>query len=126
MLVGIVEVQIIIFQACYDIREGSVFWSKMDISSDLTADKIPEWISTHPSHENRVELFDFLLPEVNYYTHFNNFRLRTGRGGVRAAVNMRSLKYMCYFISIYILFMNYKDFLVKSKLIISLFQTLTG
>lgn len=51
-------------KACYDVREGSVFWGKMDITSDIKNDKLPEWLSTHPSHGNRVELFDFLLPKA--------------------------------------------------------------
>ena len=53
-------------------REGSVFWEKMNIAADLQNTNIPEWLSTHPSHGNRVELFDFLLPRVNFECFFIN------------------------------------------------------
>ena len=53
-------------QACYDVREGSVFWARMYLNESITAsnENIPEWLSTHPSHQKRVELFDFLVPKV--------------------------------------------------------------
>ena len=67
-------IHVIYFQACFDVREGSVFWEKMNIAADLQNTNIPEWLSTHPSHGNRVELFDFLLPRVSFeYFLLNSF-----------------------------------------------------
>nr|KAG5710267.1 hypothetical protein BaRGS_008983 [Batillaria attramentaria] len=56
-------------KACYDVREGSVFWSRMQLMEDATdsEDSIPEWLSTHPSHQKRVELLDFLIPRWSHF-----------------------------------------------------------
>lgn len=53
-------------KACYDVREGSVFWARMGLMDEIKAtdDTVPEWLSTHPSYERRVELFDFLVPKA--------------------------------------------------------------
>ncbi|XP_076440777.1 metalloendopeptidase OMA1, mitochondrial-like [Babylonia areolata] len=53
-------------KACYDVREGSVFWARMGLNDSITAsdESVPEWLSTHPSYEKRVELFDFLIPKA--------------------------------------------------------------
>nr|CAD7393639.1 unnamed protein product [Timema cristinae] len=52
-------------RACFDVREAIVFWEKMrqlTISGD--EENVAEWLSTHPSHENRVEVFKKLMPSA--------------------------------------------------------------
>jgi hypothetical protein len=44
-------------QACYDVREASVFWAKMSSS-----DPELEWLSTHPSSETRQFVLESLMP----------------------------------------------------------------
>jgi hypothetical protein len=44
-------------QACYDVREASVFWAKMSSS-----DSEFEWLSTHPSSETRQFVLESLMP----------------------------------------------------------------
>ncbi|XP_051954913.1 metalloendopeptidase OMA1, mitochondrial isoform X2 [Xyrauchen texanus] len=51
--------------ACADVRAGPVFWQQMEISDQLRGEPtIPEWLSTHPSHKNRVRQLDRLVPEA--------------------------------------------------------------
>ncbi|XP_051954912.1 metalloendopeptidase OMA1, mitochondrial isoform X1 [Xyrauchen texanus] len=52
-------------KACADVRAGPVFWQQMEISDQLRGEPtIPEWLSTHPSHKNRVRQLDRLVPEA--------------------------------------------------------------
>ncbi|NXF98032.1 OMA1 Metalloendopeptidase, partial [Eubucco bourcierii] len=52
-------------KACVDIRASSVFWQQMELARNIQGDpKLPEWLSTHPSHENRAEHLDRLIPEA--------------------------------------------------------------
>lgn len=52
-------------KACADVRAGPVFWQQMEISEQLRGEPtIPEWLSTHPSHQNRVRQLDRLVPEA--------------------------------------------------------------
>lgn len=54
------------FQACVDVRASSVFWQQMELAETIQGQpKLPEWLSTHPSHENRAEHLDRLIPEVS-------------------------------------------------------------
>ncbi|KAJ4417643.1 metalloendopeptidase [Neurospora sp. IMI 360204] len=48
-------------EACYDPREAVTFWEKMD---RMKQEKVPEWMSTHPSHSNRIEKIQEWLPEA--------------------------------------------------------------
>ncbi|CCC10141.1 hypothetical protein SMACR_02719 [Sordaria macrospora] len=48
-------------EACYDPREAVTFWERMDRK---TQEKVPEWMSTHPSHSNRIEKIQDWLPEA--------------------------------------------------------------
>lgn len=50
-------------KGCYDIREGPVFWKKMDVS-EINATEIPHWISTHPASDFRAEFIDSLVPKA--------------------------------------------------------------
>ncbi|GAB1288686.1 Metalloendopeptidase OMA1, mitochondrial [Apodemus speciosus] len=52
-------------QACVDVRASSVFWQQMEFSESLLGyPKLPEWLSTHPSHGNRAEYLDRLIPQA--------------------------------------------------------------
>ncbi|NP_001406061.1 metalloendopeptidase OMA1, mitochondrial isoform l [Mus musculus] len=53
-------------KACADVRASSVFWQQMEFSESLHGyPKLPEWLSTHPSHGNRAEYLDRLIPQVS-------------------------------------------------------------
>ena len=52
-------------QACADVRAGPVFWQQMEIRDQLSGEpSLPEWLSTHPSHRNRITQLDRLIPQV--------------------------------------------------------------
>ncbi|XP_019387061.1 PREDICTED: metalloendopeptidase OMA1, mitochondrial isoform X3 [Crocodylus porosus] len=52
-------------KACVDVRASSVFWQQMELAESIQGQpKLPEWLSTHPSHENRAEHLDRLIPEA--------------------------------------------------------------
>ncbi|KAG8225373.1 hypothetical protein J437_LFUL005388 [Ladona fulva] len=52
-----------IAKACYDVREASKLWEKIDkISADKDEEKPIEWLSTHPSFINRKIFIDEQLP----------------------------------------------------------------
>uniref|UniRef100_A0A8D0HJX3 Metalloendopeptidase OMA1, mitochondrial n=1 Tax=Sphenodon punctatus TaxID=8508 RepID=A0A8D0HJX3_SPHPU len=56
----------LVAKACVDVRASSVFWQQMELAETMKGyPKIPEWLSTHPSHENRAEHLDRLIPEVS-------------------------------------------------------------
>ncbi|XP_069837422.1 metalloendopeptidase OMA1, mitochondrial [Dendropsophus ebraccatus] len=52
-------------KACADVRASSVFWKQMEASDTLLGlPRLPEWLSTHPSHGNRAEHLDRLIPKA--------------------------------------------------------------
>ncbi|XP_058664754.1 metalloendopeptidase OMA1, mitochondrial isoform X1 [Ammospiza nelsoni] len=52
-------------KACVDVRASSVFWQQMELAEAMQGQpKLPEWLSTHPSHENRAEHLERLIPEA--------------------------------------------------------------
>ncbi|XP_065594338.1 LOW QUALITY PROTEIN: metalloendopeptidase OMA1, mitochondrial [Cyrtonyx montezumae] len=52
-------------KACVDVRASSVFWQLMELVETIKGEpRLPEWLSTHPSHENRAEHLDRLIPEA--------------------------------------------------------------
>ncbi|KAK3583123.1 hypothetical protein CHS0354_036871 [Potamilus streckersoni] len=51
-------------KACFDVRQGSVFWSKMKMLSELKQEFPIEFLSTHPAHEKRVKHIDHLVPKL--------------------------------------------------------------
>uniref|UniRef100_A0A8C8ZDI4 Metalloendopeptidase OMA1, mitochondrial n=1 Tax=Prolemur simus TaxID=1328070 RepID=A0A8C8ZDI4_PROSS len=52
-------------KACVDVRASSVFWQQMEFADSLHGHpKLPEWLSTHPSHGNRAEHLDRLIPQA--------------------------------------------------------------
>lgn len=52
-------------KACADVRAASVFWQQMEIRDQLSGTaSSPQWLSTHPSHTNRVNQLDRLVPQA--------------------------------------------------------------
>ncbi|XP_029905833.1 metalloendopeptidase OMA1, mitochondrial [Myripristis murdjan] len=52
-------------KACADVRAGPVFWQQMEVTDQLRGElAIPEFLSTHPSHRNRVSQLDRLVPQA--------------------------------------------------------------
>ncbi|XP_045147887.1 metalloendopeptidase OMA1, mitochondrial isoform X2 [Echinops telfairi] len=52
-------------KACVDVRASSVFWQQMEFADRLLGHpRLPEWLSTHPSHGNRAEHLDRLIPQA--------------------------------------------------------------
>ena len=54
------------FQACFDVREASAFWSKMSVKKEVEgggADAV-QWLSTHPADEARRDSIDRRLPQL--------------------------------------------------------------
>jgi len=49
-------------KAGYDPREAVGFWQRMQASAGGAQQ--PEWMSTHPSNENRIKQIESLLPDV--------------------------------------------------------------
>lgn len=52
---------ILMARAGYDPREAVDFWTRMDA---LGSSGTPEWLSTHPSHETRIQEIEALLPQA--------------------------------------------------------------
>ncbi|KAM4640623.1 metalloendopeptidase OMA1, mitochondrial [Discoglossus pictus] len=52
-------------KACFDVRASPVFWQQLEMI-DILEEKpqMPEWLSTHPSHGNRAEHLERLIPEA--------------------------------------------------------------
>lgn len=48
-------------KACFDTREASAFWAKMDLHNK---NEEIEWMSTHPSHETRRQMLDQCMPQA--------------------------------------------------------------
>lgn len=57
-------------KACFDPRQASAFWKKMEKIAD---DNDVEFLSTHPSHKTRYQTLDSLMPKI--------FRVFTGHCG---------------------------------------------
>ncbi|XP_078457162.1 metalloendopeptidase OMA1, mitochondrial isoform X3 [Lampetra planeri] len=50
-------------KACFDVRASVAFWEQMHTSEEEGV-MLPEWLSTHPSHEQRAAHLQRLLPEA--------------------------------------------------------------
>ena len=48
--------------AGYDIRESAKIWERMQ--KENKGQEIPEWMSTHPSNDRRIELLNTWIPEI--------------------------------------------------------------
>ncbi|KAK3327804.1 peptidase family M48-domain-containing protein [Cercophora scortea] len=48
-------------EACYDPHEAARFWARMD---QAAMEEVPEWLSTHPSNENRIKKIQEWLPKA--------------------------------------------------------------
>ncbi|XP_032232169.2 metalloendopeptidase OMA1, mitochondrial isoform X1 [Nematostella vectensis] len=53
-------------KACFDVRESPKVWSRIGAMEEHTKQQsaLPEWLSTHPSHANRANKLQALLPEA--------------------------------------------------------------
>ncbi|XP_074077429.1 metalloendopeptidase OMA1, mitochondrial isoform X2 [Macrotis lagotis] len=52
-------------KACVDVRACSVFWQQLEFADRVLGEpRLPEWLSTHPSHENRAEHLERLIPQA--------------------------------------------------------------
>ncbi|CAC5393689.1 OMA1 [Mytilus coruscus] len=50
-------------KACFDVRFGTVFWRKFELKDKVDNGKSPEWLSTHPASDKRVDFFEHFIPE---------------------------------------------------------------
>lgn len=48
-------------EACYDPREALAFWERM---KRMQQEEPPEWMSTHPSHSNRIQKIQEWMPQA--------------------------------------------------------------
>lgn len=51
-------------EACYDPREAVTFWQRMDRMHQQSDIEVPEWASTHPSNQHRIERITGWLPKA--------------------------------------------------------------
>ncbi|GAV03658.1 hypothetical protein RvY_14052 [Ramazzottius varieornatus] len=54
-------------KACFDVRESTAFWERMNIVSQYEGDisaQVPEFLSTHPTHESRAKQLEVEVPEA--------------------------------------------------------------
>ena len=54
-------------KACFDVRESVAFWDRMNIVSQYEGDiaaEVPEFLSTHPTHESRAKQLEVEIPQV--------------------------------------------------------------
>ncbi|XP_072430314.1 metalloendopeptidase OMA1, mitochondrial isoform X2 [Chiloscyllium punctatum] len=52
-------------KACIDVRASSVYWQQLELMKIVSGTfQIPEWFSTHPSNDHRVEHLEKLIPEA--------------------------------------------------------------
>ncbi|XP_078074612.1 metalloendopeptidase OMA1, mitochondrial isoform X3 [Mustelus asterias] len=52
-------------KACMDVRASSVYWQQLELMKIVSGTfQIPEWFSTHPSNDRRVQHLDKLIPEA--------------------------------------------------------------
>lgn len=54
-------------KACFDVRESVAFWQRMNIVSEYEGDiaaQVPEFLSTHPTHESRSRQLELSVPKV--------------------------------------------------------------
>ena len=55
-------------KSCFDVRQAPVFWAKMQFVNEAKEDiEVPEFLSTHPSHESREKNLSALMPETLKY-----------------------------------------------------------
>ncbi|XP_048395676.1 metalloendopeptidase OMA1, mitochondrial isoform X4 [Stegostoma tigrinum] len=52
-------------KACIDVRASSVYWQQLELMKIVSGTfQIPEWFSTHPSNDHRVEHLEKLMPQA--------------------------------------------------------------
>ena len=56
-----------VWQSCFDVRESKAFWESMALQSNGGGEDLDiEWLSTHPTHQNRADKLDTLMPQVSW------------------------------------------------------------
>ncbi|CAH1242983.1 OMA1 [Branchiostoma lanceolatum] len=50
-------------KACFDVRESAAFWERMALQDDMEEKVDLDWLSTHPTHEQRAQHLEQLLPQ---------------------------------------------------------------
>ncbi|XP_078074610.1 metalloendopeptidase OMA1, mitochondrial isoform X2 [Mustelus asterias] len=70
-------------KACMDVRASSVYWQQLELMKIVSGTfQIPEWFSTHPSNDRRVQHLDKLIPEfffkVNGSSSSNRYNGQNG------------------------------------------------
>ncbi|KUI74154.1 Mitochondrial metalloendopeptidase OMA1 [Cytospora mali] len=51
-------------EACYDPRDAVAFWQRMERAHQQSDVDVPEWASTHPSNQHRIERINEWLPKA--------------------------------------------------------------
>ncbi|CAH1242982.1 OMA1 [Branchiostoma lanceolatum] len=51
-------------KACFDVRESAAFWERMALQDDMEEKVDLDWLSTHPTHEQRAQHLEQLLPQA--------------------------------------------------------------
>ncbi|ROW07651.1 hypothetical protein VPNG_06830 [Cytospora leucostoma] len=51
-------------EACYDPRDAVAFWQRMEKAHQMGGVEVPEWVSTHPSNQHRIERITEWLPKA--------------------------------------------------------------
>ncbi|KAK0752486.1 hypothetical protein B0T18DRAFT_404955 [Schizothecium vesticola] len=51
-------------EACFDPGDAVGFWERMSRMEKREGEEVPEWMSTHPSNEKRVEAMKEWLPKA--------------------------------------------------------------
>lgn len=52
-------------QACFDVRESPRFWRRLAITQkEMDKPELIKWLSTHPTHSDRADNLEALLPQV--------------------------------------------------------------
>ena len=68
---------LLLLQACYDVREAVALWQVTQAKVKYSdGGEIPEFLSTHPANESRVQKLREYLPQVRgglFIAFFNTF-----------------------------------------------------
>lgn len=51
-------------KSCYDPKAAVGVWERMEAATKARGDDIPQWLSTHPSNENRIVQMQQWLPKA--------------------------------------------------------------
>ena len=61
----LLSVDFISYQACFDVRESPKLWRQLSLAKNNNDEaESPTWLSSHPTHKDRAEKLEGLLPKV--------------------------------------------------------------